>query len=364
MMKENAMKILCNFTPCGPAYVRSGWKRVFEAMGHEFRFWNVDSKPAFDVFGEYEPDLYIGTTYETSRAIVKCISARPNMKVAMFASAWSEAVEKEIDKQKYPIVVVTEQEKKTLADLKEKTGRPDFVFIHASGNYLELTMNGWRSIGIEPVGILNAADIYVYYPKQPKDELKCSVGYVGGLWGYKSPGLNSHILPLCHPSLGLDVKIFGNQQWPVAQFLGGIQDENVASLFSSAVVCPSVSEPHSRDFGFDAIERPFKVMSSGGFCIGDYVHEFSTLYKSDEFLMQPDAGSFIDAVQYFVKNPEQRNNWIKRGCVATLQNHTYHDRVAQMMNEFGMSEETSKILTIKRNLINTLYPDEITSCLN
>lgn len=353
------MKILCNFTPCGPSYVRSGWKKVFEALGHTFQFWQTDSKPAFDVFSEFEPDVYIGTTYETTRAIAKCIAARPHMKVAMFASAWSDAVDKEIDKQKYPIVVASEQEKRILADLKEKTGKPDFVFIHASGQYLDLTMNGWPSIGITAVGILNAADIYVYYPKPPKPELVCDVGFCGGYWGYKSRNLNTHILPLCHPQSALNVKIFGNQQWPVAQFLGLIQDQNVSHLFSSAKVCPSVSEPHSTDFGFDCIERPFKVMASGGFCVSDYVHEFTTLYKSDEFLMQPDAASFIDAVKYFIRNPEQRDGWIERGCVRTLIEHTYHDRVAQMLNEFGMVTESQRALALKTQRIHEVYDDNI-----
>src|ERR1044072_5157537 len=82
------MKILCVYTPAGPSYVRSGWGRVFTALGHEFVFWNPDKKPAFDVFGEVEPDLFLGTTYGLDRAQAKCIKSRPHMKVAMFCSAW------------------------------------------------------------------------------------------------------------------------------------------------------------------------------------------------------------------------------------------------------------------------------------
>ena len=49
----------------------------------------------------------------------------------------------------------------------------------------------------------------------------------------------------------------------------------MSSLFSSATVCPNVSEAHSQDFGYDIIERPFKVLSSGGFCISDYVESMA-----------------------------------------------------------------------------------------
>jgi hypothetical protein len=352
------MKILCNYTPCGPSYVRNGWRKVFEAMGHQFRFWQVGTRPAFDVFSEYEPDIYIGTTYETDRAIVKNITSRPHMKVCMFASAWSDYVNT-IDKEKYPIVSVTEQERKIIGDLHDATGKPDFVFIHSSGEFISKTMDGWKTLGILPLGILNAADIYAYRPATPKPEYECDVAFVGGYWGYKSRNLNPYMLPLCHPKNCLSVKIFGNQRWPVAQYLGGIPDEEVPHLFSSAKVCPNISEPHSTDLGFDAIERPFKVMSSGGFCISDYVQEFRDLFTPEELVMVSDPEDFRDTIHWFIARPERREPFIYNGMIKTLREHTYFDRVAQMLQNLGLVDESIRCKHLKQEYIASIYPEGI-----
>lgn len=346
------MKILCIYTPCGPSYVRSGWGRVFAACGHDFRFWTPESKSAHDAFGEFEPDVAILTTYDCDRALAKCIAARPNMKVAMFGSAWGHLL-KDIDTKKYPLVITSESEKKLLAKLKEETGKPDFVFVHVSDKYLDGTMGGWKSIGIKPVGILNAADTFVYLDGTSKPELKCDVGFCGGYWPYKARNLDRYILPLCHPSAGLKVKIFSNSPWPVAQYLGGIADADVANLFASATVCPNVSEPHSTDLGWDVIERVFKVPASGGFLISDKVKEIDEIFISGRGTI-PQADStkdMFDMIQHYVAHPEERDPVIKRTRRNVLLDHTYFERVHQMWTEFGLEAEAARVLKVKGEIL-------------
>jgi len=166
------MRVLCNYTPSGPHFVRTGWKRVFEAAGHTFAFWQPDQTPAFDAFSAVEPDLYIGTTYELDRATAKCIAARPHMKVAMFASAWGPYVE-DIDREKYPLVLVSEQEKRAVEQLRKTAGKPDLVFVHAHGRWLDGTMSGWSELGIPYAGVLNAADTFAYLGGRYDPGLAC-----------------------------------------------------------------------------------------------------------------------------------------------------------------------------------------------
>lgn len=350
------MKILCNYTPSGPSYVRGGWGRALKAAGHEFKFWKPETKSAMDAFNEFEPDIYLGTTYDVDRAIYKCIAARPNLKVGLFASAWGPRID-EIDLQKYPIIVATEQEKRLIEKLKVETGRPDFVFIHVTDKYLEPTMSGWRSIGVTPIGVLNAADIIHYHPADPIDALKCDVGFVGGWWPYKSRNLKEWILPLCHPSEGLDVKIFSNSRWPVANQLGTISDANVKHLFNSATVCPNVSEPHSTDSvcGWDIVERPYKIMSSGGFCVSDFVDEAQEVFTKDELLMVTTPTELKEVIHHYVENPEERASIIARGCKRVLTSNTYFDRVAQFMMNFGLPEEAANIIDTKWKMVHVLY---------
>jgi len=86
-------------------------------------------KAAFDAFDEFEPDIFIGQTYQLDRAVLKCIKARPHMKVVLRASDWGD-MQEDIDLEKYPILVANQEEIDTVAKLKEETGKPDFVYNH------------------------------------------------------------------------------------------------------------------------------------------------------------------------------------------------------------------------------------------
>jgi hypothetical protein len=319
-------------------------------MGHEFRFWEAGKEAAFEVFDEFSPEVYLGTSYETDRAITKCIAKRPEMKVAMFGSAWGPYLA-DVDLKKYPIVVATEQEKHIVENLRKQTGKPDFVFIHAHGRWLDGTMSGWSELGIPYSGILNAADTIINRNGRHRPELQCDVGFVGGYWGYKARNLSSYLLPLCHPDSGLDVKIFGNQPWPTHRWLGGCSDEEACDLFVSATVCPNVSEPHSTDLGFDCIERIFKVPAAGGFVISDYVEEAADLFEHDELPMAGTPKRMEELVRYFVDNPGSRTRYMERMKKKVYSKHTYFDRVSQIFSGLSLDEESKKCMELKTKLL-------------
>ena len=71
-------------------YIRMGWARVFNAMGHDVGIWDANEVPVFDAFDEMEPDIFLGQTYNLDRALFKCIKERPHLKVVMRASEWGD----------------------------------------------------------------------------------------------------------------------------------------------------------------------------------------------------------------------------------------------------------------------------------
>jgi hypothetical protein len=334
------MKILCQYSSGGSSYVRSGWGRALTYAGHDFRFWVPERKSAFDAFNEFNPDVAILTTYDLDRALCKCVAARPEMKVVCFASAWGPLADN-LDPVEFPIVRVGEQEKKTLARLKEETSRPDYVFIHTADSGVEDVLGGWRSIGIRPIGLLNAADLFAFYRGKPRDEFRCDWTFVGGRWPFKSRNIDRYLLPLCHPSTGLRGKVFGNTDWPVAQYLGNIDDQDVADLFASATVCPNVSEPHSTSplYGRDIVERPFKILSSGGFCVSDHVPEAREVFSGEELPMASSPEEFREMIQHFVRHPEERSSYMERGHQKVVSQHTYFERAAKMLRELGLEDD-------------------------
>jgi len=340
------MKILCLHTSSGPSYVRNGWRRVFEACGHTFKFWHPDRQSAFDAFNEFEPDLCILTTYDLDGAQAKCIALRPRMKVIMFASAWGPFINN-VDLKKYPIVTVGESEKRIIEKLKKETGKPDFVFIHAHDKWLEGTMSGWKEIGVPYYGVLNAADTFVYLNGEFCRELSCDIGFVGGYWGYKAKNLDKFLLPLCHVKSGLNVKVFGNSSWPICQYLGLINDHDSRNLFASATVCPNVSEPHSTDLGWDIIERIFKVPIAGGALVSDYIEEARHLFTEDELPMAKTPSDFEQQVKYMLENEGFRNKTKSLMKERILREHTYFERVHDFFNYLGMTGEAKNVLNTK-----------------
>jgi hypothetical protein len=345
------MKVLCRYSGGGSVPVRTGWGRVFAALGHQFSFWNSEGKSAFDVFSEYEPDLYLGTTYDDiDRAVIKNIRKRPNMKVALYASAWGPRADA-LDPKEYPIVRVSQQEIDILGKLKEETGKPDFVFLHVADHNLEDVLGGWRLIGITPIGVLNAADTFAYAGGIQREHLRSDVSLVGGYWPFKARNIDRFLLPLCHSSKNLNVKIWGNGQWPVTQFLGYCQDETMKDIFASARVCPNVSEPHSTSplYRSDIVERPFKAALSG-LVVSDYVEEAEVVFKGVlEMAKTPEE--YEQKIRYWINsNEEERNEYKARLRKVVLDEHTYFHRIRKILKNLGMSEEASRCLSFYKSI--------------
>ncbi len=337
------MKVLCIYHSCGPSFVREGWGKVFKAAGHEFYFWDSKQKPLYDVFDELKPDLFISTTYDITPGTIQLLKEYPQTKVALVGSNWGE-LDKEIDLDEYPIVVAQDKEKRIIEQMVKETGKPDVVFTHYDETFIEPTMGLWRTIGCRPISMLNAADAIEYRFGEYHQELASDLVFVGGYWKYKAVNLDQYIIPLCFPIGKYRIKIFGNQAWPVPQYLGTIGNDSVKNLFTSATICPSVSEPHSNKFGFDVIERPFKIISAGGFCISDYVESMAkNIFKPTELVIVDSPKAMQDAIDHYLAYPEERIPFMKAGQAKVYGEHTYFHRVATLLKELGLPKESKEV---------------------
>jgi hypothetical protein len=337
----------------GSVPVRSGWVRALNASGFEAAFWMPGRKSAFDAFRDFEPDVFIGTTYDLDSAQEKCLRARPGLRVALFASAWGPLADA-LPAQEFPIVRVTDGEKRRLERLKRETGKPDCVFIHASEANLEGVLGGWRSIGIEPVSCLNGADLALYRPVRPRPELMCDAAFVGGRWSFKARNLDPFLLPLCEPGFGLDVKVFGYGGWQntTPNYLGRLSPEEEVALYSSAKVCLNISEPHSVDsrYASDCVERLFKTAACGACVVSDYVEEAQEVFEG-QLVMARTPREYEDVLRFYVDEEYMARGVGNRLREVVLRKHTYFHRVATILNAVGLPEEASQCLRTLQKVI-------------
>ena len=344
------MKILIANDGAGAfLYVRTGLARAFAAAGHDVNIWDINSKPVYDAFDEFEPDLFLGQTYNTTQAVCNAIKERPHMKVIMKAADWGPLSDS-IPSDDFGILMASKTEKQMILDLYEETGKPDYVHIYYHPYYIEGTHGGWIDAGIPVHSHMLAADVFDYTNGQAMKEFKSDISFIGGYWPYKAQNIDQYLLPLCN-DYKYTIKIFGNGQWPVTQYCGFALPELTRHILASATICPQLHEPHSTTYGFDISERTFKLLSNKCFCISDYVEGLDNLFGEDECLvLTKSPEEFQERIDYFLANPDDRLGYIERGYNKVMDNHTYFHRAADIFKNLDMYREASKIMDVYKGI--------------
>lgn len=329
-------------------YEHLGWAKVLTYCGHQVVLWNANEKPALDLFSEIKVDIFLGQAYNLTRPLIKALAKNPDCRVALKAGDWGE-MNLVWDSQKYPVLLASDSEREAVRQVMNNSG-VDFLYIHYHPDYIKQTHGYWiEQFGLPVHSNMNAADIFEYTNGQFLPEIASDVAFVGGRWGYKAITLDAYLLKLCNPNLNINLKIFGNTSWNVPQYCGYIPDNIVKHVFSSATVCPSISELHSQDFGHDIIERPFKLLSNKSFVISDNVAGLRKLFP-DGIVFAENPQDFVEKVFHYLKNPDERLPFIKNGYEAVIKNHTYFDRMSQLFKNLGLLKESDNVMSVKNQV--------------
>ncbi len=334
------MRILCQRFSNALYYIMKGWQDVLEGIGHEWVWWPT-GKPAFDVFDELQPDIFIGTL-DIDRAICKCIAQRPDMKVILKGKNWGES-DNYIDSEAYPIDIANQEEKDLLRTLKDACGKPDLVFNLYHENRMQETMGGWDDNGIETIDMQPAANHFDYFPVEPVEALKSDMSFVGGFWGYKGKNFSKYLIPLCLPVGKYNIKIFGNQPWSIPQYMGSPEEKLINSIFCSAKICPNVSEPHANEFGFEVNERVFKLAATRSFCISDRIDSLTEdVFTGGEMPTAKSPEEYFEMIDYYLKNPDLREEKAGKCYNTVMEGHTYCHRVSKLLSKLNMPAESER----------------------
>lgn len=326
------MKILIQHEHNASHYIYTGILNAFRSAGHDCRFWDSNT-PVFDVFDAFDPDIFIGQGYNLNRAIIKCIKERPQLKVLLKVGCWGPVCQ-DVDTEKYPILLNTEEEIRNVEQVSD-AAKKLVLFNYVHPNRKDYLMSSWENLAAKTIGLLPAADTSEYLHGKFDEKLKCDIGFAGGYWPYKGQNLDKYIVPFCYPVGRYNVKIFGNQPWPVPQYMGAASNETVRNLFASALICPNVSEPHANAFGFEVNERVFKLAAAKAFFISDPISSLTEdIFIKGEAVVAVDNTHFIELVNDVIKNPETRKQHVDACYKTVMENHTYKNRIEQILKAF------------------------------
>lgn len=325
------MKIqACN--PDGGAfkYILDGLGNSFRKAGHQFQ--NVQKvTPDFD--------LYLGCS--GWRQVIPPKAARGG-KVGIHVNPYGRKKVGSVDGGP----VIDEPQGAINWTLAQK---PDFVYCYCSDTFIPEYYGFWTERhGIPVVSMSTAADITIYKPQPKMPKFQGDIGWVGGYWPYKAKMLDIYLVPLIKNH---KCKIYGWGGWQ--KFLGrnfGIGDNEVSSLFSTAKICPSVSEPHTRVHPVDVPERVFKVPAAGGFTIHTPSPAISDLF-GDIVPMAKNENDWHRLIRHYLANNDEREHMAKRQRDLILRRHTYFDRACGMADVLNNQDLRASLENAKATLI-------------
>lgn len=227
---------------------------------------------------------------------------------------------------------------------------PDFVFCYCSDTFTNEYFGYWTTKhGIPVVGMPTAADITIYKPRNAEDRFKCEIGWVGGRWPYKAIMMDKYLSPL----FSKKCLIYGwGKSWPNKPGFHNVMlpDVEVSTLFSSAKICPSVSESHTSVHPIDVPERVFKVPAAGGFTIHTPSPAIKDLF-GDTIPMAKNVTEWLELINHYLSHDNLRIDLAKKQRKLILDKHTYFDRCVGIAKIINNNDLVNKLLEAKQRLI-------------
>ena len=211
-------------------------------------------------------------------------------------------------------------------------------------------MKGFEeSTGYKYQTIPLAADKTMHFPEY-SEKFEADISYVGTYLPEKRGFIKERVLPL---KKRYDLRLYG-QDWMLKDRLAGwgqrigqyfnipllrqlqkpkLRLEDERKIYASSLISINIHKDYQKRFGGDCNERTFKIPACGGFEITDGVACIRRYFKEgEEIVIARDKDDWFEKINYYIKNPEKRIPIIEAGQKKVLTEHTYHNRVRQILN--------------------------------
>jgi len=343
------MKILFQIPSLDTIYagrsIYYGYKHAYEDMGHLFRPLTADGNQE-QIFDEYQPDILMTSVgdYVLKYLDLDLVKKqkKKGMKVFVNTPFWKSP--------------------KSFARINEAPSisqNNDWVRLIKSGDFGDIyyniceqgdpRMEGFeKTTGYPHHTVLLAVDKLISEP-EINEEYICDVSFIGTYLPGKRDYIQRHLFPL---KKKYNVRIYGRDWTPLDRFLNLSMKagqyynipylrslkkfkptlEGERELHKSSVIALNIHEDYEKIPPGDLNERTFKIPASGGFEIIDNVPSiFKYFTDGVDMTIAKDTKDWFEKINYYIINPEKRIPIIKAGKIKVLKEHTYHNRVEQLL---------------------------------
>jgi hypothetical protein len=323
-----------------------GFRNAFLDLGHAFRPFTLDDRLDV-VLQDYRPDLFITSSHSFYRRQLDYLLLRRFRNEGL-------CVLVKIDFWDSPLSALRINEAKSLKDepkVVEMIANGDLgdAFFHVveqddprMSGFVETTGRPFHTVPL-------AADRLALKPAFDA-RFAADVSFVGTLLPEKRAFFKEHVFPL---GAQHTLRIYGQDWSPLDRGLAWVQRagqyfnikplarlrkprlqlEDEARIYASSKVSINVHEQHQRRFGGDCNERTFKIPFCGGFEVVDDVACLDRYFeRGTELVVAASPGEWVNMVEHYLRHPEARTPIIEAGRRRVAREHTYHNRVAQLLS--------------------------------
>jgi len=326
--------------------IMNGYKNAILAMGHEFKFMTADEENQVFLLDNYKPDFIFISLNKYSLKFLDFNALKKAKKTGaiIFVNTpfWDSPI------SKFRINETTNL--KNDIDLNKfiKSGLGDIYYNMCEQG--DLRMKGFEeATGYRCYTIPLAADDTVIYPEY-SEKFEADISFIGTNLSDKRQAFNEMLFPL---QKKYNLKLYGQDWTLVDKTLGWVQRggqyfnfpylksfrkpklrlEDERKVYNSSIISINIHEEYQRKFGGDCNERTFKIPLAGGFEITDNVECIKKYFiEGQEIIIAKDKKDWFDKIDYYMKNLDKRDKTIEAGRMRVLRDHTYKNRVAQLIN--------------------------------
>lgn len=209
-----------------------------------------------------------------------------------------------------------------------------------------------KATGYKHTTILLAADKTILYPEF-NERFTADISYIGTYLPEKRKFIEDYVYPLRDQYI---VRLYGQDWTGKDRVLGMVQKggqyfnlpvlrsiqkpklelEDERRIYNSSTISINIHEEYQKRFGGDCNERTFKIPLAGGFEISDDVACIRKYFKDGkEIVIAGNKKQWFEKIKYYIKHPEKRLPIIQAGRKKVLAEHTYHNRVDQILNIYS-----------------------------